>query len=92
MQFGPIGPRAFPVASGTVIDTDRSSEILDYFRREQIDALVSVGGDGSLTISNELHRKGLRDIQVEVLVHANDVGMVRPVARQNFVTEFFFEF
>ena len=44
-------PFHFPVPGpdGTVIDTDRSSEILDYFRREQIDALVSVGGDGSLT-------------------------------------------
>ena len=53
-----------PGPDGTLIDTDRSSEILDYFRREQINALVSVGGDGSLTISNELHRRGLRVVGV----------------------------
>jgi 6-phosphofructokinase 1 len=37
---------------------------LDYFEREGIDALVSIGGDGSLTIANELHRKGLRVVGV----------------------------
>jgi 6-phosphofructokinase 1 len=59
-------PFHFPVPGpdGTLLDTDRSSEIPDYFRREGIDALVSVGGDGSLTIANELHRKGLRVVGV----------------------------
>ena len=49
---------------GTVREVDRSDEILAYFARENIDALVSVGGDGSLTIANELHRKGLRVVGV----------------------------
>jgi len=53
-----------PGPDGTLIDTDRSSEILDYFQREGIDALVATGGDGSLTIANELHRKGLRVVGV----------------------------
>jgi 6-phosphofructokinase 1 len=59
-------PFHFPVpgSDGTLLDTDRSSEILDYFKREGIDALVAVGGDGSLTIANELHRKGLRVVGV----------------------------
>ncbi|OGB30641.1 MAG: 6-phosphofructokinase [Burkholderiales bacterium RIFCSPLOWO2_12_FULL_61_40] len=59
-------PFHFPVAQpdGSVRDTDRSDDILDYFKREGIDALVSVGGDGSLTIANELHRKGLRVVGV----------------------------
>lgn len=59
-------PFHFPVpqSDGTLRDTDRSDEILDYFRREGIDALVSIGGDGSLTIANELHRKGLRVVGV----------------------------
>ena len=59
-------PFHYPVAKpdGTVVDTDRSGEILDYFAREGIDALVSIGGDGSLTIANELHRKGLRVVGV----------------------------
>ena len=51
-------------ADGSVGDVDRSDEILEYFQREKIDALVSVGGDGSLTIANDLHRKGLRVVGV----------------------------
>ena len=59
-------PFHFPVAQpdGTVADTDRSDELLGYFKSEGIDALVSVGGDGSLTIANALHRKGLRVVGV----------------------------
>ena len=59
-------PFSYPVAmpDGTVVQTDRSDELLAYFRREGIDALVSIGGDGSLTIANELHRKGLRVVGV----------------------------
>ncbi len=59
-------PFHYPVvqSDGSVADTDRSDEILNYFEREGIDALVSVGGDGSLTIANELHRKGLRVVGV----------------------------
>lgn len=53
-----------PQPDGTVVGTDRSDEVLAYFAREGIDALVSVGGDGSLTIANALHRKGLRVVGV----------------------------
>jgi 6-phosphofructokinase 1 len=53
-----------PRSDGTVGDTDRSDEIVAYFERHGIDALVSVGGDGSLTIANDLHRKGLRVVGV----------------------------
>jgi 6-phosphofructokinase 1 len=45
-------------------EIDRSDDILSYFAREGIDALVSVGGDGSLTIANALHLKGLRVVGV----------------------------
>jgi 6-phosphofructokinase 1 len=53
-----------PLPDGTVGEIDRSDEILNYFQREDIDALVSVGGDGSLTIANELHRRGLTVVGV----------------------------
>jgi 6-phosphofructokinase 1 len=49
---------------GSMGETDRSSELLDYFKREGIDALVAVGGDGTLTIANELHARGLRVVGV----------------------------
>jgi 6-phosphofructokinase 1 len=51
-------------ADGTVRDVDRSDEILDFFARHGLDALVSVGGDGSLTIAHALHKKGLRVVGV----------------------------
>ncbi len=53
-----------PHADGTMGETDRSDELLACFQREGIDALVAVGGDGSLTIANDLHRKGLRVVGV----------------------------
>jgi 6-phosphofructokinase 1 len=59
-------PLHFPVnmPDGTVREIDRSDEILTYFATHQIDALVSIGGDGSLTIANALHQKGLRVVGV----------------------------
>ncbi len=55
-------PLAYPVrqADGSVLTLDRTDELLAYFRHERIDALVSVGGDGSLTIAEALHQRGLR--------------------------------
>jgi 6-phosphofructokinase 1 len=49
---------------GTTRKVDRTDEILEYFGKHSLDALVSVGGDGSLTIANALYQKGLRVIGV----------------------------
>jgi ATP-dependent phosphofructokinase / diphosphate-dependent phosphofructokinase len=59
-------PLHFPVnmPDGTVREIDRSDELLTYFATHEIDALVSIGGDGSLTIADALHRKGLRIVGV----------------------------
>jgi ATP-dependent phosphofructokinase / diphosphate-dependent phosphofructokinase len=38
---------------------DRSDEIVERFRRLEIDALIAIGGDGSLAIANALSDKGL---------------------------------
>jgi len=38
--------------------------VLHRFRDHHIDALIAVGGDGSLTIANQLHKKGLRVVGV----------------------------
>lgn len=45
---------------GTIADVDLSDKVLGYFHDRQIDALIAVGGDGSLTIARHLHEKGLR--------------------------------
>jgi 6-phosphofructokinase 1 len=59
-------PLHFPtrMPDGTTKEIDRSGEILDYFAKKELDALVSVGGDGSLTIADALHKKGLRVVGV----------------------------
>jgi 6-phosphofructokinase 1 len=44
--------------------TDRSDELLARFREEGFDALIAIGGDGSLGIANELHKKGLSVVGV----------------------------
>nr|WP_320132052.1 ATP-dependent 6-phosphofructokinase [uncultured Holophaga sp.] len=49
---------------GTMKEVDRSDEILEYFAKKELDALVSIGGDGSLTIANALCQKGLRVVGV----------------------------
>lgn len=59
-------PLSYPVTmpDGSIRETDRSDEILSYFAKEGLDALVAVGGDGSLTIAHALHKKGLRVVGV----------------------------
>ena len=59
-------PTRFPVTQpdGTIVEVDRTSELLDRFADHGIDALISVGGDGSLAIAHHLHRHGLRVIGV----------------------------
>jgi 6-phosphofructokinase 1 len=51
-------------ADGTTREVDRSSEVIEAFRRHNFDAHISIGGDGSLTIALELHKKGLRVVGV----------------------------
>ncbi|MBV1775493.1 ATP-dependent 6-phosphofructokinase [Burkholderiaceae bacterium DAT-1] len=59
-------PFAFPVTrpDGSVHEVDRSDEVIDFFAAHQLDALVAVGGDGTLTIADQLYKKGLRVIGV----------------------------
>lgn len=59
-------PLHYPITlpDGTQREIDRSDEILTYFATHEIDALVAIGGDGSLTIANALHQKGLRVVGV----------------------------
>jgi len=49
---------------GKLHETDRTDELLKAFKKNRIDALVAVGGDGSLGIANVLAQKGLRVVGV----------------------------
>jgi len=59
-------PLSWPLRrpDGTVEQVDRSQDVLDAFDRLGIDALVAVGGDGSLRIANELFERGLNVVGV----------------------------
>ena len=59
-------PLEWPVErdDGTVEHVDRSGEVLAGFRERRLDALVAIGGDGSLRIARDLHRKGLNVVGV----------------------------
>ena len=59
-------PFKYPVKNpdGTFTEIDRSDELMRVFAMHEIDALISVGGDGSMTIANALAEKGLRVVGV----------------------------
>jgi phosphofructokinase-like protein len=54
-------PLHYPVTDldGQIQEIDRSDELLRAFQLHHLDALISVGGDGSMTIANALAQKGL---------------------------------
>jgi ATP-dependent phosphofructokinase / diphosphate-dependent phosphofructokinase len=59
-------PLRYPVmgADGTVHYEDRSQAVIDALDERGIDALIAVGGDGSLAIAHGLAEKGLKVIGV----------------------------
>ena len=59
-------PMKFPTQreDGTWYERDRTGDLVSMFKQHKIDALISIGGDGSLTIANELFKKGMHVIGV----------------------------
>ncbi|MBE2251001.1 MAG: ATP-dependent 6-phosphofructokinase [Myxococcus sp.] len=59
-------PLSFPLhlPDGTTKEIDRSGEIVEFFAKKHLDALISIGGDGSLTIAHALGKLGLKVIGV----------------------------
>jgi 6-phosphofructokinase 1 len=49
---------------GTVEEIDRTDDLVDGLKEHEIDAVVAIGGDGSLTIANALAKKGVRIVGV----------------------------
>ncbi len=68
-------PFRWPVlqADGSVKETDRSDELIAAFRAHGFDALITIGGDGSLNIAQQLYEKGLPVVGVPKTID-NDVG------------------
>jgi 6-phosphofructokinase 1 len=59
-------PLKFPTVDreGRTVVVDRSDEIIAAFKEEGLDALIAIGGDGSLNLARVLYQKGLRIIGV----------------------------
>lgn len=59
-------PQKWPVAAddGSVTYEDRTQLVVDEIKRRGIDALVAIGGDGSLAIAHSLAQKGLNVVGV----------------------------
>ena len=68
-------PFSFPVkqADGSYVDIDRSDELMENARNLGIDAIISIGGDGSLAIAQKLAKKGMRVVCVPKTID-NDVS------------------
>jgi ATP-dependent phosphofructokinase / diphosphate-dependent phosphofructokinase len=53
-------PFQYPVRKrGTIVEADRSGEVMRSFRALGLDALVAIGGDGTLGIAERFSRKGM---------------------------------
>jgi 6-phosphofructokinase 1 len=68
-------PFAFPVqgADGSWTEVDRSPELIENVARLGIDAIITIGGDGSLAIAQRLHECGVRIVGVPKTID-NDVS------------------
>jgi 6-phosphofructokinase 1 len=59
---------------GSVRTEDRSDELIAAFRKHRFDALIAIGGEGSLGIACKLHRKGLPVVGVPKTIDNDVVG------------------
>ena len=58
---------------GSLVDVDRSDELIASAKRLGIDAIISIGGDGSLAIAKKLCDKGMNIVGVPKTID-NDVS------------------
>src|SRR2546423_1492324 len=59
-------PLRFPVVQpdSTIVEIDRTGELVELFRKREIDALITIGGDGSMMIAKAMWEKGMRLVGV----------------------------
>lgn len=68
-------PFSYPVRQpdGSYVEVDRSDELMENARNLGINAIISIGGDGSLAIAQQLAAKGMRVVCVPKTID-NDVS------------------
>ena len=71
-------PFEYPVKlpDGETALVDRSDEVVENFRRLKIDALIAIGGDGSMRIASKLAGKGLPIVGVPKTIDNDLSGTV----------------
>ena len=71
-------PFEYPVkvSGGKTDRVDRSDEVVENFRRLKIDALIAIGGDGSMRIACDLVKKGLPIVGVPKTIDNDLSGTV----------------
>lgn len=72
-------PFRFPTltSDGNLEERDRSDELVNAIREKGIDALIAIGGDGSMAIAYKLCQKGLRIVGVPKTIDNDLTGTVR---------------
>jgi 6-phosphofructokinase 1 len=68
-------PFCYPVKQpdGSFVEVDRSDELIEAARKHGIDAIISIGGDGSLEIAQRLVERGMKIVGVPKTID-NDVS------------------
>lgn len=68
-------PFHYPVRQpdGSFVEVDRSAELLESARNLGLDAIITIGGDGSLAIAQRLHECGMKIVGVPKTID-NDVS------------------
>lgn len=71
-------PLKFPVQGedGQWMEVDRSDELVNTFQQQGLDALIAIGGDGSMRIAHALAQKGLRVVGVPKTIDNDLEGTV----------------
>lgn len=67
-------PFRFPVKQddGSIIEVDRSDELIEAMRILELEGLIAIGGDGTLEISSRLVEKGVKVVSVPKTID-NDI-------------------
>ncbi len=66
-----------PGEDGELVEKDRSDDLVAAIQSQQIDAIIAIGGDGSMAIALGLCQKGLRIVGVPKTIDNDLSGTVR---------------
>lgn len=69
----PFGWVTGEIKDGKPVKIDRSDDAVATYRRHDLDALVCIGGDGTMSIAGQLARKGVRVVGVPKTID-NDIA------------------